>query len=300
MIDSKQIFLTLTTKCNVRCKKCYLPKDKEMSSEILEKALSVLKDFNGQLFVGSGENLIYPHLDHFLTWLNKSTTLSNALILTNGLLLKKHYKILFSQKVKWGVTLDGFRQEEVETIQPNFKLETVKQNIRSIKKHHPHQKIYLNYTLTSKNADSLLNFIQFAGECEIHEIYVTQLRVFEGTDIALLTNFVPKISSSKIQDLFNEALELSSQLGIYLTLPEKKLHYRCQQKPIITVEGNVAYCLGRETSYIGTIWDDDIWENWTNLKEEIKNQEHHEWCTYCENNIHTEGDVLAISNGYKK
>jgi len=300
MIDSKQIFLTLTTKCNVRCKKCYLPKDKEMSLEVLERTLSILKNFKDQLFIGSGENLIYPYLDHFLTWLNKPTTLSNALILTNGLLLKKDREILFGPKVKWGVTLDGFQQEEITSIQPNFNLETVKQNIKSIKKHYPHQKFYLNYTLTSKNADSLPRFIQFAGECEISEVYVTQLRVFEGTDIALLADFVPDISSSKIQDLLNEARQLSSQFGISLTLPQAKLHYRCQQKPIITVEGEVAYCLGRETSYIGTVWDNDIWENWTNLNKEIMNYDSHKWCAYCENNIHTEKDVLAISKGYKK
>lgn len=300
MFDVEQVFLTLTTKCNIRCKKCYLPKDREMGPNLLQQCFNVLSSFSGNIFIGSGENLIYPYLSDFIKWLNSDQTEGSATVLTNGLLLEPDRSELFNNKIKWGVTLDGYHQHEIEDIQSkNMDVEKVKRNIRYIKVKYPDQKFYLNYTLTSNNAKSLTKFVNFAIENGIDEVYVTKLRRFESTDSGFLKRYVPDLFESDILYTFAEIKKMAEKNGVTLKLPQQKLHYYCQTKPIITVNGKVAFCLGRETSYIGDVWNKSIQRTWNTLKNEILGHINTSWCLECENNNEVSEGILSISKGYK-
>lgn len=299
MLDFQQICLTLTTRCNVRCKKCYMPKDKEMAPRVLASSLKVLQPFAGNVFVGAGENLVSQNLGVFLQWLGREDVLCRATILTNGLLLDPDVPLYYGPKIKWGVTLDGMEQNEVAGLQLNMDIELVKSNIQKIKQSYPHQDMYLNYTLHRRNLGSLRAFLELAIDCRIREVYVTKLKVFESTDVDLLSQYDIDLTELKVVSFFHELQLMADAAGVTLKLPAASLHYRCKVEPMIDVEGHVSFCVGRETTFIGSIADPDLQEKWVRqLRWIVETNFKNDWCDKCENNRFTTTGVQAVSPGY--
>lgn len=300
ILDFPEICLTLTTKCNIRCKKCYMPKDKEMSLDILASSLKLLGPFTGDIFIGAGENLVSENLVFFLRWINSDHIRASATILTNGLLLHPDDVLYFGPKIKWGVTLDGFKQEEIEGLQENMDLDLVKSNIMRIKTIHPDQKMYLNYTLNKNNFSSLVDYMQFAIDYGISEVYITKLKIFENTDVNLLSKLTIDTDRQEVAAIFAKISDMALAHSIKLKLPMNKPYYKCKIEPMIDVEGNISFCVGRETSFISHVKDANLSKKWeAHFKLIMGTNFCNSWCEKCENNNLAFGDVQAISDGYK-
>ncbi|MGG5415639.1 radical SAM protein [Edwardsiella tarda] len=292
MINSKNIFLNLTTRCNLKCAKCWRSqswgKGDDISPLVLSKFKDVFHNFSGNVIIGSGENLIAKYLDEYILWAvnnNIKTT-----ILTTGLKFDKFFlqANYFNPIIKWGVTLDGFRQEQVKDIQKGMIIERVKKNLFEIKSRYPKSNFYLNVTHTRKNLIDTSSFVELANSLKINELYFTQLKLFDGLDDSKTKNLVNNIDDPLFIMEINKAKKLSEQYGIKLYAPLSQKTRLCFNKerkqsfsPIIDINGDISFCYGRNDITVGNlITNPDGWRSHLDyLNSEEANQNN--WCSQC-------------------
>ena len=292
--DNKNLFLNLTYKCNAFCKKCmtryHQKKNLDMDINLLKYVISKLKfhNYSNLISMGCGEPLLYTHCSEAIQGLLEINDSVRLRILTNGMALSSDLpEFYFDKRVTWGVTVDGFTQNDLHNIQQGVNIELVKENIRKIVSKYGADSIYLNYTLYSTNYDSLVEFYKFAVSLSIKDVYVTRLRVFEGYETRLQgLNVVDNEHLYRIKKKVNQ---IAGCAGIKIKGIDKKddaFEKYCFKRngtmPIIDVDGSLSFCCGREDVIIGNICDSDIEVKWENMLNRLNN-EASIWCNKCRN-----------------
>ena len=269
----RSIFLNLTNICNVRCKKCItfrvIRKRGELSKDMLFSIFHLLQvhQFNGIVRCGLGENLIYSYLDDLINYVYENTVNYRIDLLTNGLAFPLDKESYYSnKKIRWGVTLDGMTQSDIQGLQSGLDVELVKKNLYQIKLKYPACNMYLNYTLTNKNLGHLPEFIRMAVELNIEQIYVTPLKIFKNHHTDFLSKYIPDLFLSSTMSIFSKIRDLADQNGIRLHLPGTFQAIPCSisgnYSPIIDIDGMVSFCSGQENIRIGNITDYNIAAIW--------------------------------------
>lgn len=293
MLTSRNVFLNLTTRCNLKCAKCWRSqvwgKGKDINKDVLDKFFDIFADYKGKIIVGSGENLICRYLDDFICWAVKNnikTSILTTALKFDNFINRAEY---FSPNIEWGVTMDGFQDEQLASIQKGMRIERVKDNIRRIKSCYRDASFYINYTHTTANLSDTTSLIHFASEVNIKSVYITQLKLFVGLDDSLTKHLVNDINSDEFKAIMREAKELANTKGIkfYAPLSQKnKLCFDSQWanlSPIIDVNGDISFCYGRDDALIGNLMDvggDSIWrQHLNNLKSDESLQQ--SWCSQC-------------------
>lgn len=292
MKNANSVFFSLTTRCNIRCEKCWrfdvLGNGKDVKEEVLYKFFKLFDGYKGKVIIGSGENLISKGLEKYINWAvsnNIKTT-----ILTNGLIFNKFFEksVFFTKNITWGLTMDGFYNHEIKNLQIGMDIERVKGNILEIKRRYPKASFYLNITHTKNNLESTQKFIKFANSVNIKQIYITQLKLFEGLDDTYTKDQVNDFTSKEFIKEMKQASILAKKFDIYLYAPLKPHQKNCFENiksisPIIHGNGNIIFCYGKDGEVIGNILNDDgdiIWKKHLDklLDSELEKDK---WCKEC-------------------
>ncbi|MGL1124764.1 radical SAM protein [Vibrio vulnificus] len=293
MLDSNAIFLNLTTRCNLKCAKCWRSqvwgKGQDIDKDVLDKFMNRYANYKGRIIVGSGENLICQHLEYFIDWVNENGI--DATILTTALKFDKFIdkKNFFTKNLQWGVTMDGFQQHQVTSIQKGMNIERVKNNLKLIKGKYEDANFYINYTHTKLNLEDTISLINFSSSLNINKFYITQLKLFEGLDDSITKDVKNDFDCEEFQKTMSDAEEVAKEKGIYLYAPltqRNRKCFDCKEKrfsQIIDVNGDIGFCYGRDDKIIGNILDDNgesVWDE--HLAELLNNSEKQkEWCSLC-------------------
>lgn len=300
----KTIFLSLTTRCDIYCEKCWRRKvfggGKDISSEVLYRFFKLMKDESINIILGSGENTICSQLETYIDWI--STTNNTTTILTTGKNLNKiDHEKYYSNKIKWGITFDGFYNEDIKNMQYGIDLQEVKKNIKYIKKKYKNANMYLNYTLTSSNIDSLKEFIDFAKEVSISEVYITPIKAFDNFNEDKIIPVLVNLDSEEVIEKLRLFSDYGKTKDILLRIPKRDKEFitclkTSKPSPIIDIDGNVSFCYGRENTPIGNIFDDNIWEVHNKLLNALNSLENTNqyWCSKCSSKIKSDKGLYFI------
>ncbi len=277
------IFIELTTRCNIWCLKCpnriAYGKGSDINFSLLNKILfNELENYSGMISIGTGESLlVLKHLFLIDEWLKKSKK-RKARILTNGILLKSiPEKLLFNEQITWGITIDGMNQQNIEGFQKNIIINNILDNIIYITNNYPKTKIYINFTLTNTNFCELPNLINFISSIKLKSVYITPLRIFEYCNVEKLINFYFDITNEDNIRLLNQYVDTADKLGIKLILPHFKFKIPCgTPQPIIHLNGKISFCNEHEGEFLN--FKNDILNNWLLLKKSLPIN----WCKKCE------------------
>ncbi|HHQ4624437.1 TPA: radical SAM protein [Aeromonas veronii] len=293
MLDSNAVFLNLTTRCNLKCAKCWRSqvwgKGQDIERDVLDKFMDSFSNYKGRIIVGSGENLICQHLEDFIDWVNENEI--DATILTTALKFDKFLdkEKFFTKNIQWGVTMDGYLQHQVIPIQKGMNIERVKKNLEIIKGKYKNANFYINYTHTKLNLEDTIHLIDFASSLNINKFYITQLKLFEGLDDSITKEIKNNFDCDEFKKVMSNAEDVAKKKGIYLYAPltqrERKC-FDCKDKKfsqIIDVNGDISFCYGRDDEIIGNILDDNgerIWD--VHLNKLLSNPEKQKkWCSLC-------------------
>lgn len=293
MLDSNAIFLNLTTRCNLKCAKCWRSqvwgKGQDIERDVLDNFMANYSNYKGRIIVGSGENLICKYLEEFIDWVNLNEI--DVTILTTALKFDKFLdkKKFFTKNIQWGVTMDGFQQNQVTSIQKGMNIERVKKNLNLIKSRYHDANFYINYTHTKLNLEDTLPLIDFSSTLNINKIYITQLKLFEGLDDSITKEIKNDFDCDHFKDVMRKAEKKSKKNGIYFYAPliqRSRECFDCEDKKfsqIIDVNGDISFCYGRDDKIIGNILDENgesIWHE--HLNKLLDNPEiQNEWCSLC-------------------
>lgn len=300
LFKNKNIYIALTYNCNAKCQKCLTRRHINLGFELSQQLIDVIcsklsaANYQGMISVGSGEPILYPYLEYFIEKMLSINDKVHLRLLTNGQAFTTALPTnCFNKRCKWGVTMDGFVQTDLIGLQEGISIETVKQNITSVVKKYGSNCVYLNFTLNNQNYISLIDYCRFASSLNISEIYVTELKIYEGYDAVL--NKYRLCRNKSVYKTLREAISVLSDKGISASsfdidaLPQKNQCYLSNRaSPIIDVDGSVTFCSGHEDVYIGNIQDPNIEDKWHAFAEQLISK-NAAWCEYCHDRMLSNG-----------
>ena len=289
----KTIFIALTYCCTANCEKCVTRYHKflnqSMSKSVLDDTISFLKkiDFRGIIVLGSGEPLSYSYLSEFITGVFSLNDDIGICLLTNGKLFNRNLpRKWFNGRITFGITLDGFYNDDLLELQKGIDIDEVKKHISEVVETFGPQYMYLNYTLNKRNIDSVFEFIKFAEKSGIRELYVTSLKAFNGVSSIIEENVIPDDELLEIvrdMEILIDKTHINKYSLPYIEKTKALCWKRNEANPIIDIDGSMTFCSGREEKIIGNIKDDDIISRWDNQFEQLEesNNAYDDWCQYC-------------------
>lgn len=305
MNTTKNLFFNLTSRCNLRCAKCWrysvLGKGQDVDSDVLDSFFENFKNYKGHVILGCGENLISSQLNSYVKWVNDNDI--RTTILTTALCFNKFFDRpdFFSQNITWGVTLDGFYQDEVKSIQLGINIKRVKINLREVKERYPQSKFYLNYTHTTLNLESTPELLEFANEIGIRKVYLTHLKLFEGLDDSQTKDLRIDTQSSRYLDIIEQATAYAQKHNIEFDAPLSQRTKNCfgansPLSPIIDVNGDISFCYGRGNKTIGNILQENGPQCWREHFKKMEKEDsiRQDWCNKCHANITSERGYYLI------
>ena len=285
----KNLFFTLTFNCNAFCEKCmtrkHINRNLKASNELIDYFVNALKKHNykGIVSLGSGESLTSPQLISFAKKILSINDTVKLRILTNGVLFDsdKMDPLLKDKRIIWGVTLDGFYQDDLANLQYGVDIELVKANVEKWCKSNGPNEIYVNYTLNSQNIKNVYTFIEWALETGIKDIYITELKVYKP--------FYEKLNWAALDytDVYTKGIieRIKKDERVSSSFKHKdKIRSKCWTKdanmPIIDIDGTFTFCSGREDFVVGNILDSDAEEKWKLFCSKISKC--NGWCAECQ------------------
>jgi len=298
----KNIFVALTYKCNAFCQKCITRynrlRGQSMRVEDSRRLAEWLAEnqFSGTLVLGSGESLLYDELPNFVERVLTGSPQSKFRILSNGMAFSSRLPaILFSPRVNWGITLDGFCNEDLKDLQRGVDIEVVKNNIKSVCSAGFADHLYLNYTLNKQNLGSLKAYVDFANSQGVSELYVTELKIFRGFTGLDRYRLSPEDKQSAIlirkyaETLPFKVVRFDSERDV--SLPRRCFKRKVGIGPVIDADCQLSFCSGQEDKFLGNVFNPDTLVKWNALFEKLRSEEclSEKWCSRCFSKIDANG-----------
>lgn len=273
----QKIYLNLTTKCNFICKKCWRRHvyglGKNLDADILDAIFGQLSKYRGKLVIGSGENLIYPHLDSVINWANAYEV--DLTILTTAFNLATKPAHYFSSNIIWGITFDSFSQERINRYQKGLNINKVKHGIKFIRNNYATSSMYLNYTLYASNCCELIDFIEFSHSIKVNNVYVTPVKLYQDINHFELENESINFDSAIVQSLLNHVLSVNKEFNgvtkVHFSKP-RRINFsisNCIPSPVIRTDGQFSFCQGREDYAIGNIMNLNLVKTWHDTRQHL-------------------------------
>lgn len=184
--------------CNLRCRMCYFSDDekrKSLHGFFSEEELSLIArkvfPYLRKLQIGCGaEPTLYRHLDKAVS-LGKQYGVPYIALTTNGNLLNpsKLERLVACGLDEITLSVHGMRQASYEFLMDGARFDTFKQlveDLKEIKKSHPHFAVRINYTINEDNVEDLKLFPQVFQELHIDTL---QLRPIQKIGNSKYNNF---------------------------------------------------------------------------------------------------------------
>ena len=258
--------------------------------------LFIMNHFSGTISLGTGEPLMYEGLPSFVEAVLNGLPDVRFRILSNGMKFSKSLpSIFFSSRVLWGITLDGFHNAELHSLQDGVDVDTVKDNITGVCEAGFADHLYLNYTLNNQNVGSLKEYIDFAHRMGIPNLYVTRMKIYEG--FKFLDKFRLSETDKERVDIlrrYAEALPFRKIAFDSESNNSRKgrcLQSKCRVSPVIDMDCALAFCSGQEDRFLGCIFDVNTIRKWDAMYERLSVHPAmaEQWCARCFANSTAEG-----------
>lgn len=192
-LPAKNLLFSITNKCNLKCRHCYLSKFHERIDLLdIYKVKRVILDFvrlqgekfeNKSLIITGGEPLLRNDLFEILEYC--SNLKLNTKICSNATLIDKNtVHKLRKYKVEFFISLDGSDRTTNDKIRGTGSFEAALNGIHNLIKEKLNDKIWLSFTLMKTNINNIGDFIDMADDLKIKGVILNYfLPMEEGCNI---------------------------------------------------------------------------------------------------------------------
>lgn len=185
----RTLALLVTSKCNIRCKMCSIPKEhwtfpSEKNSEILK-----LMPYLEEIIWHGGEPLLYPHIYDLITEASKYDI--KQTISTNALLLDEvNIRKLLATNIELNISIHGLDKSIYESIHINGNFDKLISNLLLIKKIMLESKSNIRYGLKflvmKSNYKQIENIYEFVKQYGFNHVHINILDEFTVSDENIL------------------------------------------------------------------------------------------------------------------
>lgn len=286
--------------CNAKCAFCLGGKYKlfslERYKEFFEPRLdSIISKARYISFCGYGELLLMPGIEKFLDYINGKIPNTNKIFTTNGFPLSNDIAILLTKsKSVAEVSLHADNSQLHRLLTGMNMFEQIVSQIKEIlrlRKNKDCPTISLIFLVTTLNIENLPEFVKFAGNLGVDEIFCNYMTIFSPAHLKLSCFFKQEITNAS----FARAEEIAKKKNILLKLPPRfgvnNHSYRRQicSDPwkffYVENEGSVNPCCyaGTHFGYLDRADFKTMWNgaNYRHLRSSLIEGPSHSWCKYC-------------------
>lgn len=218
VLKSKPRYLTvtLTNKCNLKCKMCYVWKEEyKIKDKVVEQIINLLPYIDTVVWLG-GEIFLYKSFKKLMDIANKYKVRQS--IATNGLLLTENIiKYFLIYNLDLTISIDSINKDTYETIREGAKFETLLEKMEIINKYikNSAMNLYINVVLSKYNMnENFLDFIPFAKKYNVSKI-TYNIDLNDQYNETIIDNF-----NNKYRDKIIKA-GLQEGINIIITIPQK-------------------------------------------------------------------------------
>ena len=203
----KSVKIMTCSKCNMKCKQCYIPYKGNFESEELYEIVKILKN-NYEIFLNGTEPLLNNYLDSFRV-ADEKIVLTNGLVFKNNLGLVDKIKQAGIKRVCMSYQFEI--QSDIESVGLNF-LDEIFPKIR--------QKgidVELMCTITSKNYDKIDLICKKAIELKANYVYFIEF-MYQGSAVTKLdkTLMLNDLQRSKFFENLNKIRKSYDKNELYV------------------------------------------------------------------------------------
>jgi len=286
--------------CNAKCIFCLGGKPKlfsfERYKEFFEPRLdSAISKARYVSFCGYGELLLMPGIEEFLDYINGKIPNTLKIFTTNGLPLNNDVANLLTRSksvAEVSLHADNSQLHRLLTGMNTFEqiVFQIKELLR-LRKNKESPTISLIFLVTTLNIENLPEFVKFAANLGVDEIFCNYMTIFSSAHLKLSCFFKQEITNAS----FTRAEEIAKKKNILLKLPPRfgvnNHSYRRQicSDPwkffYVENEGSVNPCCyaGTHFGYLDRADFQTMWNgaNYRHLRSSLVEGPPHFWCKYC-------------------
>ncbi|NQT23221.1 MAG: radical SAM protein [Candidatus Omnitrophica bacterium] len=248
----KGIGVEIMTVCNLKCKHCRVniidvePQMMELNffKQIVDRISPIIKKVVTFQF-STIEPFFHPQLFAMMDYVSKYNKYISYPLLTNGMLLNdKNIASLCSRRVpSVTVSLDGCKQETVESFKTGAKFDKIINNIKILKKMDK-PKVNTIFVATSLNIGELVDYVDFCADLGINRIFVNGFLSYLP-ELSHLS-FYSKEGNLEVRKVFLKANERAKKRDISIQFPHLvTARKRCDNLSHMYIgeNGNVSPCI---------------------------------------------------------
>jgi MoaA/NifB/PqqE/SkfB family radical SAM enzyme len=183
----KRLWVTVTTRCNIRCRTCGLWKNKwDLPYETAKQVMELYPFLDRLVWLG-GEVFMYEHFEEMFDKAAQFPILRQQVI-TNGVILNEKWikKIVFAPNTELTFSVDGTTKEVYESIKCGASFDKLLENIRLTmemkEKYKSPIDIRLNVLIMRSNYHQLEDFIDFAKKEGFNQMTYLSVHFNEAED----------------------------------------------------------------------------------------------------------------------
>ena len=204
----RKLELLVTSKCNIRCKMCNIPRGEWMFPESRNSEILKLMPYLEEIIWHGGEPLLYPHIYDLIEEASRNNV--RQTISTNGLLLdEKNIKKLLAANVELNVSIHGLDKKTYESIHINGDFDKLISNLSLIKKLMSESankiKYGFKFLLMKNNYKQMPYIYNFVKQYGFNHVYINVLDEFTVSDEKILYY-------GKDRDILEKIIQMSDSL----------------------------------------------------------------------------------------
>lgn len=219
----RRFVLELTNACNLNCIMCGRNaanfKPVIFDIKMLDKLQPVAEHVEEVTLMGWGEPTLHPQFADFLKWAKQNNL--RKYFCSNGMMLGDIFnEIIENETDIIAVSMDGASEEINNSIRTGADFHKILKNIEQITTYKAKNSLlfpYMNFVITvsKTNLKELPELIRLAKNVGLDEVKVVYLTAFDD-DLAEVILYQEK---ELVQSVFQEAMIVAKELGIFLKLP---------------------------------------------------------------------------------
>lgn len=284
----KRLWVTVTTRCNIRCRTCGLWSSPwEIPSKTADEVISLFPYLQRVVWLG-GEVFLYKRFEEMFDKATNYPHLEQQVI-TNGVILtQKWIEKIVKAGVELTISVDGLTKEVYEYIRCGSNFEKLLKNIKLINelrdRYHSRTKTRLNAVIMKSNLHQLKGFLDFAKDFGFEQVSLMALHFDQDPEENIFYSKVDNNALDYVTKTIPEIKQRAKTLDIDLDIllptlestkpeaPEKDiniipsqeemLHCKMPWRYLFICDKGTVYLTGSCVNPIGNIHESSIEEIW--------------------------------------
>lgn len=290
----KRLWVTVTSRCNIRCKTCGLWHSAwDLPYKTAQEIMDLYPYLERVVWLG-GEVFLYKHFEEMFDRASQHLNMKHQVI-TNGVILNERWidKIVNSPNTEFTFSVDGTTREVYESIRHGSNFEKLLSNIRLTmekkRRHNAKLDVRMNAVIMRTNYLQIEEFVEFAAREGFNQLSIMALHfdlapeenIFYDSKDAGIVNYIGRVIPKLRERAKYHGIDLDILLppgdidfsavqsapaaapSAVVPLPEApKIHCKMPWKYLMICDKGDTYLTGSCVKSVGNIYTHSIGEIW--------------------------------------